>query len=109
MEKEIKYLEEKILSRSAEPEFMLDLMNWAREKYSRARSKSKLLDKFHSRNLYFKFLSYVCNSNIDTYDIIYYLSHGEQAPMPLHIRLLLNGNKDKIKDYIKNIKFNHSE
>ncbi len=69
----IKDLEDKILSRCADPSFMRDLFDWAREKYSRTKSASHLLDKFHSRNLYFKFLSYVHNSNMDNYEIKNYI------------------------------------
>lgn len=109
-QQEIKDLEEKILKNSSEPEFLGDLFSWAREKYSRQNYGNPILNKVHSRNLYMKFLQYVHYSGLHQahngrYEIIKYLSHGEQAPMPVHIRLLLDGDEKATKNYIKKIKF----
>jgi len=107
--KDICELEEKILL-GLQPEFLQDLLNWAKDKYSRHTVPSELLRKVHSRNLYFKFLKHLYNSGWHLcedgpYQIIKYLSHGEMAPMPVHIRMILDANKEKTKKYIKNIKW----
>lgn len=111
-EKEIKEIEEKILRRSIRPDFIRDLMDWGREKYARVRGKSELLNRVHSRNMYRDFLHHVDRNNWHmmsdgVYHIIEYLSHGEQAPMPVHIRLLLDSDKESAKHYVKGIKFSN--
>jgi hypothetical protein len=111
-EKEINEIEENIFKNCLHNEFLKDLFNWARDKYSRTSSNSSLLNKVHSRNLYKKFLHNVIRNKWHltedgVYNIINYLSHGEQAPMPVHIRMILDSNKKVAKNYIKKIKFIH--
>lgn len=107
-EKDIKKLQDKIIAEAKRPEFVQDLCDWARQKYSRGGSSSRLMNSVHSRNLYMKFLEYVYRSGWHKngiQHIIKYLSHGEQAPLPIHIRLILDSDKQVSQKYIKGIKF----
>lgn len=111
-EQEIGEYVEKILRDSVQPDFMRDLINWARDKYGRLNCGSKLVVAVHRRKLLMDFLRHVYYSgwhraDDGCYHIIKYLSHGEQAPMPVHIRMILDADKVRAKKYIKGIKFSH--
>lgn len=111
-QQEINRIEQQILENSSQPEFIQDLLCWGKQKYSRINCKNNLLKQVHSRNLYYQFLCHILRYNLHTvndgvYHIINHLSHGEQAPMPIHIRMIMDANKDKLKKYIKKIKFNY--
>lgn len=112
-EADICELSEKILKESLQPDFIKDLMDWGRKKYSRSSARSKLLVQVHSRKLYFEFLNHLYRSGWHksedgVYHIVRYLSHGEMAPPPVHIRMILDGDKNKVKKYIKNITYESS-
>lgn len=108
-EADIFELSKKILEESLQPEFIKDLMDWGRVKY-KISSGSLLLAKVQSRKLYMDFLQHLFNSGWHkdvngVYHIIKYLSHGEMAPMPIHVRMLLDGDKKRTKNYVSNIRY----
>jgi hypothetical protein len=112
-EQDIGILVSKILGDSVNPDFVKDLIDWARVKYSRSNCGSKLLSGVQGRRRLFEFLEYVDRAgwhrvDYGAYHIIEYLSHGEQAPMPVHIRMILDSDKDRAKRYIKGVEFESS-
>ena len=109
-EREIIELEDSILKNCSNRDFLVDLFAWAREKYARVNIPNKVMHRVVSLNNYHRFLIDVFNygwymSDDGPYHIIRYLSHGEQAPPPVHIRMILDSDKQNLKTYIKNCKW----